>query len=248
VTISEHGKREVVDLLGIPAWRVQVAYPAVDPTFRPLPREQVEEFRARRGLPPRFALYLGTLEPRKNAIALVRAFAHLRARRGHGPALVLAGGEGWQTSALYAEVEARGLGDAVLFPGYVDPAEQVLWYNAAAVFVYPSLYEGFGLPPLEALACGVPVVTSSLTSLPEVVGDVGRMAAVDAPDALAEAIANVLADRALRDWMREAGPRQARRFTWENMARRTVGAYREAAAMSGQPSGIPAAGSRPARG
>ncbi len=225
VTISAHGKREVETLLGIPPERIVVAYPAVDERFRPLPREEVERFRTRLGLPEHFILFLGTLEPRKNAIALVRAYAALRQQSALPHHLVLAGGEGWQASPLFALVEQLGLRDRVLFPGFVDPAEQVLWYNAAAVFAYPSLYEGFGLPPLEAMACGVPVVTSDRASLPEVVGDAGRMVDPDDAQQLAATLAEVLSDAALWAAMSATGVARARSFTWSAMARQISRVY-----------------------
>src|SRR5581483_1365987 len=140
--------------------------------------------------------------------------------------LVLAGGEGWQTSPLFAEVEALGVQDLVLFPGYVDPGDQVLWYNAADAFVYPSLYEGFGLPPLEALACGVPVITSDRASLPEVVGTAGLLANPEDPQAMAHAIAAVLTDPDRHASMSQLGQERARRFTWGRMAREMLHLYR----------------------
>jgi glycosyltransferase involved in cell wall biosynthesis len=230
ITISEHGKREVVALLGVPPERVAVAYPGVDEQFRPLPVEHVEAFRVRNGLPRRFILFLGTLEPRKNALGLVRAYARLRRETALPHKLVLVGGVGWMASPLYREVQQLGLQDDVIFAGYVDSAEQALWYNAADAFAYPSLYEGFGLPPLEAMACGVPVITSNCASLPEVVGDAGRLVDPRQPEALAAALAEVLADATLRDRMSAAGLAQARRFTWEAMGQRLLDVYRAVAA------------------
>ncbi len=226
VTISEHGKAEVVRLLNVPADRVSVAYPGVDPAFRPLPRQQVEAFRERLGLPARFILFLGTLEPRKNALGLVRAYAALRRGWDLPQRLVIAGGTGWQTSPLFGLVEQLGLRDEIVFPGYVDPAEQALWYNAADVFVYPSLYEGFGLPPLEAMACGVPVITSDRASLPEVVGTAGLLANPEDPQAMAHAIAAVLTDPDRHASMSQLGQERARRFTWGRMAREMLHLYR----------------------
>ena len=226
VTISEHGRAEVVELLGVPPERVAVAYPGVDERFAPLPRAEVEAFRARAGLPRRCILYLGTLEPRKNVAALVRAYATLRREQELPHKLVLAGGVGWQASPIYALVEELGLRDDVLFPGFVTAEEQVLWYNAADLFAYPSLYEGFGLPPLEAMACGVPVVASDRASLPEVVGDAGRLVDPERPGALAEALGAVLGDSAARERMAAAGPERARRFTWGAMTEQVLAVYR----------------------
>ncbi len=167
---------------------------------------------------------MGTLEPRKNVPRLLEAYARLR-RRGNAPLLVLAGARGWQHAAIDARVAALGLADTVRFLGYVPPAELPLCYNAASVFAYPSLYEGFGLPPLEALACGTPVVTANTSSVPEAVGDAALL--VDPRDsaALADALAAALTDRVLRDRLRQAGLAQARRFSWRQMAEQTLAVY-----------------------
>ncbi|MDQ3702112.1 MAG: glycosyltransferase family 4 protein [Chloroflexota bacterium] len=227
-------KRDVEETFGIPPSKIDVVYPAVDPDFRPFDRTEgrtndraVEAFRRRKGLPERFILYLGTLEPRKNVDKLVTAYA-AAARRGLPHALVLAGGKGWNYQAIFQAVERHGLADRVLFPGYVDRADQPLWYNAAELFVYPSQYEGFGLPALEAMACGVPVVTSNTSSLPEVVGSAG--ATVDPTDvgALSEMMVAVLSDAGRMATMRLEGRRQAAGFTWRAAAEACVAAYRVA--------------------
>jgi glycosyltransferase involved in cell wall biosynthesis len=139
--------------------------------------------------------------------------------------LVLAGGRGWLADPVYARVEALGIGDRVHFAGYVPEEEKTLWYNAAACFCYPSLYEGFGLPPLEAMACGIPVVTSNVSSLPEVVGDAALT--VDPLDsaALCEALHRVLGHRGLRTELAARGIERARRFSWVEAARQTADIY-----------------------
>lgn len=203
-----------------------------------LDRAAVEAFRRRKGLPERFILYLGTLEPRKNVDTLVTAYAEA-VRRGLPQALVLAGGKGWGYRAIFQAVERHGLADRVVFPGYVDRADQPLWYNAAELFVYPSQYEGFGLPALEAMACGVPVVSSNTSSLPEVVGSAG--ATVDPTDvgALSEMMVAVLSDTGRMATMRRDGRRQAAGFTWLAAAEACVAAYRTA---NGPAAGEPASG------
>src|SRR5262249_14493042 len=152
-------------------------------------------------------LYVGTLEPRKNLPTLIRAFAAIRAATG--ATLVIAGGRGWFYDEIFRTVRELGLTDAVRFPGYVPDAELALWYNSARVFVYPSLYEGFGLPALEALACGVPVVAANTSALPEVVGDAGLLVDPQSEAALAEALRTVLTDPALAARLAAAGPPQA---------------------------------------
>jgi glycosyltransferase involved in cell wall biosynthesis len=224
LTISEHTRQELLRLLGAAPERVSVTYCGVDAAFQPLDEADVRAFRARHNLPDRFLLYLGTLEPRKNVPRLLEAYARLR-RRGAAPPLVLAGARGWGRDDLDARVRALGLGDAVRLLGYVPPPELPLCYNAADVFVYPSLYEGFGLPPLEALACGTPVVASNTSSLPETLGDAALLVDPRDPAALADAVGTALADAPLRARLRAAGLERTRRFTWRQMAEQTVAVY-----------------------
>jgi len=224
IAISEHTKRDVVRFLSIPADRVDVIHCGVDAAFHPRPGEEVQAFRQRRGLPERFILFVGTLEPRKNVQRLVEAYAQIR---DLGAGLVLVGGKGWLYEDIFASVERLGLSDAVLFAGYVPAEELPLWYSAADLFVFPSLYEGFGLPPLEAMACGTPVISSNAASLPEVIGEAGLMVAPQDVEGLAAAMRRVLTDRDLRAQLREQGLQQARRFSWEKTARQTVEVYRQ---------------------
>jgi glycosyltransferase involved in cell wall biosynthesis len=228
IAISESTRRDVIALLGVPAERVQTVYCGVDPRFEPRPAAEVAAFRQQKGLPERFILFLGTIEPRKNVSRLIEAFSQLLAS---DPAetsdlyLVVAGGKGWFSEHVFARVEALGLGDRVLFPGYVPEEEKVLWYNAATCFCYPSLYEGFGLLPLEAMACGVPVITSDVSSLPEVVGDAGVTVPPGDPAALCEALRRLTVNPALRAELAQEGRARARRFSWAEAARQTVGVY-----------------------
>jgi glycosyltransferase involved in cell wall biosynthesis len=229
IAVSGSTKRELVALLGVPPERVEVIPNGLEPLFRPLPRDEVERFRRARGLPERFVLHLGTLEPRKNVPLLVRAYARLR-RLGLGHRLVLAGGKGWLYDAIFAEVQALGLADDVIFPGFIPFEEQPLWYNAAAAFAYPSRYEGFGLPPLESMACGTPVVVANSSSLPEVVGEAGLTVESGDEAGLADALGRLIEDGALRERLRGAGLERAKLFDWDDVARRTLAVYRRAAA------------------
>jgi glycosyltransferase involved in cell wall biosynthesis len=224
IAISEHTRQDLIRLLGARPEQVTVTHCGVDPSFRPLDPAAVAAYRERMGLPERFILYVGTLEPRKNVPRLLEAYARLR-REGDAPPLVLAGARGWRHAAIDARLERLGLGDQVRFLGYVPAGDLPLCYNAAAVFVYPSLYEGFGLPPLESLACGTPVVTSNSSSLPEAVGDAALV--VDPRDVagLAGALRAALDDDALRERLRAAGFVQAARFTWRRMAEQTLAIY-----------------------
>jgi glycosyltransferase involved in cell wall biosynthesis len=181
-------------------------------------------------LPEQFVLFLGTLEPRKNIGRLIASYAALRERRGGGatPKLVIAGGKGWFYENLFAEVSQRGLEDDVLFTGFVPSEELVWWYRSALMFVYPSLFEGFGLPVLEALACGTPVITSNASSLPEVAGDAALLVDPHDTESLVSAMQRLLNDSELRAALSEAGVRQARLFPWSRTAAGTAAVYRDA--------------------
>jgi glycosyltransferase involved in cell wall biosynthesis len=225
IAVSDSTKRDVVRLFGISPDKVDVVHNGVDPCFQPLPASETTAFKAKQGLPERFLLFVGTLEPRKNVIRLIESYAQLPADR---PPLILVGGKGWLYDEIFARVESLGLKDSVRFAGFVSPEDLPKWYNAATLFVYPSLYEGFGLPPLEAMACGAPVITSTASSLPEVVGRAGLSVDPTDTEALTDAMNQVLEDHELRDEMRAKGLMQARGFSWQETARQTAAGYRRA--------------------
>jgi glycosyltransferase involved in cell wall biosynthesis len=229
IAVSESTKRELVEVMGVAPEKVTAIPNGVEPLFRPASAEEVAAFKRDKALPARFLLHLGTLEPRKNLPMLVRAYGRLRRERDVPHALVLAGAKGWHYDAVFAEIQSLDLGSHVFLPGYVPFEEQPLWYSAADVFVYPALYEGFGMPPLEAMACGTPVITSDTSSLPEAVGDAGLQVDPHDEAALAEAMWRAIDDAALRDRMRAAGLARARQFDWVDIARRTVEVYEAAA-------------------
>jgi glycosyltransferase involved in cell wall biosynthesis len=226
IAVSAHAASESVELLSVPMERIDVIYHGVDSAFCPLPADQVEAFRQRRGLPEQFLLCVGTLEPRKNHTRLVEAFARINDSKIK---LVLAGGKGWLYDELFARIEALDLSDDVIFPGYVPNDELPLWYNAAMAFVYPSLYEGFGMPVLEAQACGTPVVTSNVPPLPETAGDAALLADPYDVEALAACLDQILGSGTLQSKLRERGLAHARQFTWARTARETARVYRRAA-------------------
>jgi glycosyltransferase involved in cell wall biosynthesis len=227
IAISDSTKRDVVRLLGVSPDKVGVVYCGIGEAFRPLDEDQVAAFRSKRGLPERFILFVGTIEPRKNVTRLIEAFADLRFAICD-LRLVIGGAKGWFYEDVFARVEELGLEGEVMFPGYIPVSELPLWYNAAELFVYPSLYEGFGLPPLEAMACGTPVVTANTSSLPEVVGEAGLTVDPLDVEGLAEAMRRVLGDEALRQEMRERGLQRAKGFSWTKTALETVQVYRRA--------------------
>ena len=225
IAISESGRQDIHRVYGVPLERIDVVMPGVAAAYRPLPAEEVAAFRRRLDLPERFLLHVGTLQPRKNVPLLLDALALLG--RDDAP-LVLVGGKGWLYEAIFARVAALGLERRVRFAGYVDDDDLPLWYNAAAALVLPSRYEGFGLPIVEALACGTPVVAANASSLPEAGG--GAALYFDPNDAgeLAACLAGILDRPEVATRLRTAGPEQARRFSWARAGQETAAVYHRA--------------------
>ena len=222
IAVSDYTASETARLLGVPRERIDVVYHGVDPSFRPLSANQVSAFRRRQGLPERFVLFVGTLEPRKNIAHLIEAFARIYDGEVK---LVLVGGRGWLYDDLFAAVESLDMGDGIRFAGYVRSEELPLWYNAATVFAYPSLYEGFGMPVTEAQACGTPVLTSNCSSLPEAAGDGALLVDPHDVEAIAAGLEQLLDDAELRATLRRRGLAHARTFDWSRTAEETVQVY-----------------------
>lgn len=235
VTIAEATKRELVARFHTPEERVRVIYPAIDADYQPeRDPERLAAFRSRHQLPDRYILFLGTLEPRKNVGTLIEAYGRLRARDERVPPLVLAGAKGWYYESLFERVRALGLERHITFAGYVSRDEQPMWYAGADLFVYPSVYEGFGLPIAEALACGTPTITSNVSTMPEAGGPVAIQVDPSDSEELAHAMRRVLADPTARERALIEGPRWTRRFSAERMVADYVSVYREAAVLAGK--------------
>lgn len=224
IAVSRFTARETAALLRVPPERIHVIYHGVDPQFCPLSLAEVARFRQEQGLPDRFILHVGTLEPRKNLQRLIQAFAQLPDTDVH---LFLVGGRGWLYADLFAEVERLGVADRVHFPGYAAPEVLPFWYNAAAVFAYVSQYEGFGLPVLEAQASGAAILTANQTSLPEAAGSGALLVAPNDVAEIADGLHRLLADDNLRAQLRARGLAHATAFTWEQTARDTAALYRK---------------------
>jgi glycosyltransferase involved in cell wall biosynthesis len=227
VADSANTQNDVVCLLGADPGRTAVVPGGVESRFRPAPEASVAELRRSMGLAKPFVLSIGMIEPRKNWQGLIRAYNHARARHDLPHQLVLAGARGWLWESIFEERERSPFRNDILFVGYVTDADLPTLYSAAEAFAFPSFYEGFGLPPLEAMACGTPVVVSDAASLPEVVGDAGLTVPADDVDALAEGLARVLLDDRLRASLRAAGLERAAGFTWEAAADRLLAIYRQ---------------------
>ena len=227
---SETVKRDVVRILAVPQSRITTVYEAPAPIFRPIEDgAMLARVRQKYRLPHRFILSVGSLEPGKNRTRLIQAFHKLR-RRGLEHRLVIVGGRAWKYEGDLELVERLGLSGEVLFTGYVPAEELAALYNCAELFVFPSLYEGFGLPVLEAMACGVPVVTSNVSALPEVAGDAALLAQPHDIEELADAMERPLRQSRLRASLRARGLKRAAQFSWERAARETVAVYEKTVA------------------
>jgi len=227
LTLSEYSKRDIVRRYNVPPEKVVVTYLAADPMFRPIHDEgRLADVRARYNTGEQFILSVGNLQPRKNLKTLIEAYVALRRAGATRHKLVLVGKRAWLSDEVFAAARASGYVDELVFTGYVPDVDLVALYNAAELFVYPSIFEGFGLPPLEAMACGTPVVCSNTSSFPEVVGDAALTVDPLDPDALARAITTALGDEALRARLSAQGPRRAAAFSWEATARTVLQIYR----------------------
>jgi glycosyltransferase involved in cell wall biosynthesis len=228
LAVSQSTRRDLIELLAVPPDKVTVVPNGVEEDFRRVKdKERLAHVRRRYGLPPRFILGLSTLEPRKNFAGLIRAFAHLSAS-GYAGDLVVVGGRGWLYEPIFAEVERQALAERVHFPGFVADADLPALYTLADLFAFPSFYEGFGLPVLEAMACGTPVICADNSSLPEVAGEAALTVGAEQTEALAEGMRRLLADEELRRQLAQRGTVQAGKFTWQEAARKLLAVYQQA--------------------
>ena len=228
VTVSDSARRDLLRLHGVPADRVSVVHEAASPAFQPIDdRAELERVRVRYNLPPRFILYVGTIEPRKNLVRLIEAFADARAR-GVPHHLVCVGPYGWASRDLSSRIQRLGLKDLVHFTGYVRFEDLPAIYNLGDFFVFPSLYEGFGLPVVEAMASGIPVITSSTSSLGEIAADAAETIEPTSTEAIAAAIVRLATDEDRRRDLAERGRRRAQMFSWAQTAKQMLAVYHRA--------------------
>jgi anaerobic magnesium-protoporphyrin IX monomethyl ester cyclase len=223
VADSSSTKRDIIEYYGIKEEKIKVVHLGVESRFRPI--SNVEEYRLKNKLPSKMILNVGTLEPRKNVITLIKAFKKLREKGFEDYKLVVAGDKGWLYKQIFKAAGHSCLEQEILFLGVVRDQDLPMLYNCADIFVYPSLYEGFGLPPLEAMACGIPVITSNTSSLPEVIGDAGIMVDPTDVNSLCESMCLLLKDKELWKRMSNAGRERSKLFSWEKAAKEILEIY-----------------------
>jgi glycosyltransferase involved in cell wall biosynthesis len=226
ITVSDKAKRDIVSALRIADRKVRVVYEGVDDAFSKVTDDALmNSVRARYGLPEHFILTVGTLEPRKNLPALLQAYRRMRRTIGTKLGLVIVGRTGWKSERQ--EHEARDESEQIVRTGFVPQRDLVALYNLADVFVLPSLYEGFGFTPLEAMACGCPAIVSNRGSLPEVVGDAALLIDPESEDSIVSALCAVESNQLFRSSLATRGLERVKKFSWSTAASRTLAIYRE---------------------
>jgi glycosyltransferase involved in cell wall biosynthesis len=236
IALSEHGRNDIVDTYHVSPERISVIPLSAGDQFRPIRNEdELQRVRQTYGINGEYMLSVGAIQPRKNLSRLVAAYARLRHARPEVklPKLVLAGKCAWLYDETLRTIEELQLSDSIILTGYVPESDLPALYSGAICFIYPSYFEGFGLPPLEAMQCGVPVIVGDRTSLPEVVGDAAILVDPFDVDALAAAIESVLRDSDLRTELGVKGLGRAKLFNWRETARQTLAVYRKAARVAG---------------
>lgn len=224
IAVSECTRQDLVAAYGLSSEKIDVVHEAADPRFRPQSRERIDAVRDAYGLPQRYVLFVGTIEPRKNLARLLRAFEVVRAE-GLTDGLVLVGNRGWLYEGFFKELEQSPARRAVMLPGYVPDEDLPAVYAGAQVLAFPSLYEGFGLPLLEAMACGTPVACSGTSSLPEVGGEAARYFDPASEASITETLRRLLGDDSSLRELEERGLARAARFSWERVAAETESLY-----------------------
>ncbi len=227
IAVSEQTRLDAIRILHLSQEKITTIPLGIHPDFHPIQDQTtLQACREKYRLPQTFILYVGLVEPRKNLPVLLKAY-HLLLQKQSPPPLVIAGRMGWGAQEVLQHVKQLGLQDKVIFTGYVDAADLPLVYNLAQLFVYPSRYEGFGFPPLEAMACGTPTITSAVSAMPDHVGQAAVLVQPDNPQALHTAMLDLLTQPDYRKRLSQAGPQQVAKFTWAETARQTRVLYQK---------------------
>lgn len=227
ITPTESVRREVCEHLRVPASKVVAIHSAPRLSFQPMLPAETVPVRKRLNVEDDFLLFVGTLEPRKNLLTLVRAFDQILRNTSYRPQLVIAGPAGWLMDELFAFIKTAGIGDRLCLTGYLSDNDLCALYSSCRMFIYPSVYEGFGLPPLEAMACGAPVIAGRIPSLQETLGSAALLIEPTDVEALAQGIVRLLEDPSQRDQLSVSGKQHASGYSWEQTARRTLDVYHE---------------------
>lgn len=238
IAVSQSTKRDIIKLFRVPANRIEVIYEGTekirDSRSENLSRgtRGIRDSKKKYGIKDKFILYVGTLEPRKNVVGLVKAFDAWQEKNqkiGKDYQLIIAGGKGWKFGQVFKAITAAKFGERIRYIGYIPPDHKWELMQEATVFVFPSLYEGFGLPVLEAMSFGAPVITSKVSSIPEITGQAAALINPRSANQLTDVLTKVLASAKLRQKMSSLGKKQARKFSWAKTARETIKVYREVA-------------------
>ncbi|MZK52795.1 glycosyltransferase family 4 protein [Clostridium beijerinckii] len=232
VTVSESSKRDIIKFLNVDEAKIEIVYNGVEyhKFNKSYSEDEKSKIRVKYNLQDNYILYMGTLEPRKNIESIIEAFSLFKKEdtmSNQNTKLVIAGKKGWLFENIFNLVNKLSLKDEVIFTDYIEEEDKSLIYNMASLFVFPSLYEGFGIPVLEAMASSVPVITSNVSSLPEVAGDAAILVEPKDIKSIAEYMGKVLVDKELRNNLIKKGHEQAKKFTWESSAKKLVNIYRD---------------------
>lgn len=230
IAISEHTKNDIVKLLRIPEEKIKVIYLAADKEIysNKFPKLEIDRVKKKYQIKKRYLLHIGTLNPRKNLEFLIKVFSEV-VKHFNDLQLVITGKFGWYYEGLFKLTKELNLEDKVIFTGYLDDKDKPILYQGSEIFVFPSLYEGFGLPPLEAMISGIPVIAANTSSIPEVVGNSGILLSPTDQLAWVRSIKQLLYDNKLQQKLSQKGLQQANRFSWEICARETIKVYEEVA-------------------
>ncbi len=229
ITVSENSKKDIIKYLNVPESKIEIVYNGVDYErfSKQYSQDEKEEVRNKYLLPEKYILYMGTLEPRKNIESVIEGFSILKQKYKNNIKLVIAGKKGWLFESIFNLVGKLNLTEDIIFTDYVDENDKPLIYNMAEMFVFPSLYEGFGIPVLEAMASGVPVITSNVSSLPEVAGDAALLVSPKDKNAIAEQMNRILSDEKLKKELIYKGKVQCKKFTWKDSAEKLYKIYEQ---------------------